>query len=435
MEPSSPFYEEAVRLELEDELVDAMVTITEDGSISVDLDQPVPLSDEPEGVYEEPHLLKEYDEIEGETLDGADVTLNNIIVTFEGSTSPPHLKLNSVTSVSDVLIDGSDNDPFVDQEVTVTVDVTNFKPFIPFMRNAQEYPLISRDVWEAVGVPVDNLSQRVNIIKSQNTPLRTAKINILLDGVNGPPSRQLNFAWERVTKLLELSSFVQGTGHGPIRMTITEVDGNDTGYKYTKLQPVATDIGSAFKSENLVWGDLSRFLDEAYDDYVKSYRDDYRLHKVIRYYLDSINTTRTIDGRFATLINGVELLAQRYSDLGPQHPETEDKIKYVVDQLDVGTEDLAKHSGSFPEKHLPENKSGSSNGWSHEYFYFRARQYLMHGENLSVFEDQFEVLANDYFATLALIQRLIRNQLIDSANLGNYTKLEEIEPTEFSEYD
>lgn len=434
MEPSSAVYEEAVRLELEDELVDAMVTMTEDGSISVDLDKPVSFSDEPEGVHEQPYLLKEYDEIEGETLDGADVTLNNLIVTFEESTSPPHLKLNSVTSVSDVLIDGSNNDAFVEQEITVTIDVTNFKPFIPFMGNVQEYPLISRGDWEAIGVPLDDLNQRVNEIKSQNTPLRTAKIKMVLDGVNGPPSRQLNYAWDRVTKILELSSFVQGVGHGPIRMSITEVEGNEPNYKYTKLQPVASDIGSAFKSENLVWGDLSRFLDGAYDDYADSDRDDYRLHKVIRYYLDSINNTRTIDGRFATLCNGIELLAQRYSDLGPQHSETEDKIKHAVNQLAVDTEDLARHSGSFPEKHLPENSSGSSDGWSHEYFYFRARQYLMHGENLSVFEDQFERLANDYFATLTLLQRLIRNQLIDQANLGNYTKLEEIEPTEFSKY-
>ncbi|MCO8268832.1 hypothetical protein NKF06_20205, partial [Haloferax sp. AB510] len=156
-------------------------------------------------------------------------------------------------------------------------------------------------------------------------------------------------------------------------------------------------IGGAFKTERLVWGnEFLQYLDVAYNNYNSHVQDELRLRHVLGYYWDALNSTRPVEGRYLSVCSAIELLAKRYSDLYNQQSRTRDRIEYLVNELQVETDDLADFAGT------------SDRAASSTYFYSFSRQYVVHGDNNPTWSE----LRDDFEAALTLLQRIIRNQLV-----------------------
>lgn len=91
----------------------------------------------------------------------------------------------------------------------------------------------------------------------------------------------------------------------------------------------------------------------------------------------------------------------------------------LVNKLDVETEDLA-------EEVVPD----TSKLTIPEYFWRRARNYVVHGDP----EIGWDELMNSYEATLVLLKRIIRNQLLGPEN-GSFERFYSMSPRPRIEFD
>lgn len=449
-----------VILEFDGARVDATLALTEGGTIDVSLNNHIPYSTVPNNTYEK---------IEGTTSSGDDVALNNVIVATShqpGNSSNPH-SISSVTYVNEAVIDGIGGTPFVNQPVKIQFDVLCLSAHYPHFDNATniDIPLLNRSDWEATGRHLSQFEERLDFINYRRRPIRTLKLTIKQEDQNGPPKVQLKRALERLTNVIELSSFALGVGSAPVRATITQTEGGSESI-YQKIYNNSCDIGGAY-SHVLTSGDLPRFIDEAYDWYADAGRDDYKLNSVIRFYLDSLNPTRTVHGRLSTVFNGIELLAKRHADMGPDYRSTQRRIQYMVHELGIDVSDLACHSMVFPDDKiridgpeensleiktiewlLPKLRSFRATNFiadkvedrtidrdpQYEYFYSKTRQHIVHGDNHSTFDGEVRKLAAEYHATIVMYQRLIRNRLIGKNNASKFEKMSDLEPREFTPF-
>ena len=447
---SEPVVNESVDIKLFNSSVSADVYLTESGSIHVDL--PTRIEVDPEQEAEDflgVENIKKYN-FSGTNSSNTQIYLQDALI-------HPGMDIGSVTKYfvnnitpREIIIDSSNGTAFVDKEITIQIDMMSFLPSNPQIDHLEDQPLLEYGDWSIYGYSMDDREDRVDLIKEYKRHLRTATIEIQQQ-INGPASRQVKKALDKLEPIGELVSFPQGVEPIPIRAQITKIDDQKYNERYEHwFSYYSGNIGHAFLGQNLSWGDLQDYLSESYEDYVDK-RDSYRLNMILSWYLDSINTTRTVDARLASICSGIELFAKRYSDHGPEYTKTRDRIGYLVDTLDVETEDLAEFSGTYnssqldttDNKRLQERSGGivkyryvrrlldvinkyldeGNPEYTHEYFYSYSRQYVVHGDNLKITDDE---LYRDHEAAHVLFQRLLRNQLLDNSNLDNYQNLKNL---------
>lgn len=405
---SQPIISEPVNIELFDATTPADICLTESGSIDVEFPEHVEVNPGEE--------VEDFMGTEGmKTYDFEGTYDSNTSIEFRNVLIHPSMKLGSgkrfIKDIHprEIILDSSSGTTIVNEEVTVQIDMMCFLPSNPQSDYVEDEPLLEHDIWTIYGHSLEDREDRIDLIKKYKRHLRTATVEIQQQ-INGPPSRQVEKALDKLNPLRELISFIQGVEPTPIRAQITDVDGETYSEKYEHwFSYYSKSIGNAFLGANFIWGDLRDYLDESYEDYIDK-RDPYHLNMVISWYLDSINTTRTLDTRMASICSGIELFAKRYSDHGPRYTKTRDRVGYLVNTLRIETKDLAKFSGTYD----------SSKRYNHEYFYSYSRQYVIHGDNLKITSDE---LYKDHEATLTLFQRLLRNQFLDSDNLDNHFRL------------
>ncbi|MDG5761904.1 hypothetical protein QA600_21520 [Natronococcus sp. A-GB1] len=412
---------EVVNIDVFDTTAEAEVKLTEGGSITVEFDGKVEVL-APQGFE---------DRISGEevgrqrTFTGR--TESGAVVEFADAIDSPSIKFGSggfryfINGIrpSTVFFDSSDEEALVEEKVTIEIDLLSFGPSNPFIEGIEERPLLERDEFSMSISTLQDMKDRIEHIKESRSPLRTGSIQVTQQ-VNGPPERQIEAALETSLDVLELLSFTQGVFPSPIRAEVVRVGDEEPKFTAKKWVPIYRKImGHGFVGGRIVWGqDTERFLDEAYDGYVEELREKYRIHMVLSWYLDALLGARSLDSKFASICSGIELLAKRHSDLGPEHAKTEERIIHLVDKLDVEVRDLAEFSESYEDSKLDDEE------YANEYFYNQTRQYVMHGDNLGTTVDE---LFRDYQASLRLFQRLIRNQLIGTDSLDEYSQLGELE--------
>lgn len=408
----NPLDTENIELQVLDSVVDAEAVLTEGGDIDIELVEDVEFT--PPEDYDSRMAGEEQGRqytFEGNSESGHSVEARNAIITpkIEGLSRYMVHGLRA----SEIIFDSSGGDAIVNKEVTVEIDMMNFAPRPPFVGDLENLVLLERDDFEATMSLPEDIEERIDLIKESKRSLYTGTVRVTQE-VNRDGILQIENALESLTDINELLSFLQGVYPSPIRGQIVSIDGHSPDFECKKWCPIYNDsIGHGFKGERIIWGgDASTFIEEAYDNYVTEKKEKYALNMVFSWYLDALLQNRSLDSRFASICCGIELLAKRHSDLGPQHSSTEDKIVHLVNELDVEVRDLAEFSDSYSDSKLDDD------GYSNEYFYNKTRQYVMHGDNLP---PDFDELYKDYLASLKLFQRLLRNQLVDSNSLGKYS--------------
>lgn len=450
VDASDVFYNKQATLDFNETSVGATIGAKEGGEPYVELDQEIPQSSEPNNLF---------GKIEGITSDGEDVLLKSVNAVTGFDSGSGH-KIRSIKSVREIEIDGIGGDAFVDEEVIINFDTLCFLPEYPIIHTANQFSIIQRGDWEAEGSYASDVEERVSYISARRHPIRTAQIQLKQEDQNGPPKVQLKKAQSRIDDILDLSSFLLGVGCSSFKAEIEK-----SGSKYIRIVGTHRNIGGAHTMNNLVWNDLRDLIDTAYDWYSNDSRPDYKLESVIGFYLDSINITRTVEGQLSTLYNGIELLAKRHSDYGPNYGSTPKRLEYIVDELDVKVSDLAKNSGVFPEDHTQNSLNRrvkekiielllhllrKNNRLSiiadpieerlirdepiPEYFYSKSRQYVVHGDNHSTFEGNYDLLFADLESTRVFIQRLLRNRIFGKVDVSKHRKLGEMEPNEYATF-
>ncbi|WP_152418715.1 MULTISPECIES: hypothetical protein [Halorubrum] len=421
MDASTPYFQETVNLDIYDKDVHAEVSLSEAGNIDVEV-----INSPQFGVSSE--FSENIGAIGGTTLDGDGVEFSNVIVSLGLQSSrnkASHRYISSLSPPSEIEIDGSGGYvSYEGEEVSVQFDVLGFKPFIP--HNAvDEIELINRDSWQVTASSVNEIDERIDFIKSHKTLLRTAEVVVTLD-IPGCISHQVDQAREKLSDVLSLAGFVQGMGPNFVRGEVISINGEppdtvDNGIRFTKMWSTQGDIGGAFKSERLVWGnEFPQYLDVAYDNYDSYVQDELQLRHVLGYYWDALNSTRPVEGRYLSVCSAIELLAKRYSDLFKQQSRTQDRIEYLVDELEVETDDLTDFAGT------------SDRAVSSTYFYSYSRQYVVHGDNNLTWSE----LRDDFEAALTLLQRIIRNQLVGPVEEeSGFNELVDISPKGVVEFE
>ena len=421
MDASTIYFQEEIDIEIGGKEVRIEISATEAGNIETEV------IDSPQ--YSVSFEFSEnIENLTGTTINGDEVELKNVIAAIglqvdnsEGS----YQFVSDVPAVSEVKIDGTDGYvSYEGEQVSVKFDILGLKHFIP--HNAVDsITLIERDGWRAEASPVDNLDERIEYIKSHKILVRTAEVVITIDEP-GCISHQLSQSREKLEDLLTLSGFVQGVGPSFVRAELVSISDEsvedvNNGLRYTQLWSTQGDIGGAFNTNRLVWGnEFTRYLDTAYDNYDYHVKEEIRFRYALGYYWDALNSTRPVEGRYLSVCSAIELLAKRYSDLYKQQSGTQDKIEFLIDELGIETEDLADFAGT------------SDRAVSSKYFYSYSRQYVVHGDN----NPRWDELRDDFEAALRLLQRILRNQLVGSLEDGSeYNELTEITPNEFVEFE
>jgi hypothetical protein len=415
-----------VRVNIDGEQARVRVSATENGDIHAELFDQIDISPMKEKPPDDltPNLMES--ELSGITTENDKVKFNNTIISTKdviGGGDEHQQFLNEIHSVQQITIDGTDGYVSRDESVTISFDVSCFKPFKP-VSVSNDVELIQKGAWKAVASPIDDIGERIEVIKQYKVPVRTAEIRIT-QKTPGTIDHQVEKARGKLENILELCSFVQGTGPTFFRASLDEIGGEPVesasdNLRFLRLYNTSGSIGGAFKQGELVWGrSLTNYLDESYDNYSLDTRDNLRLRNVLGYYTDSMNSTVAIQGRFLCVCSAIELLARRYSDLYEHNSGTRERIEYMVNKLDVETEDLRSFAGT------------SEKSKSQDYFYKHSRNYLTHGDGKPNKND----LLRDFSAASVLLQRIIRNQLVGTVDADEYPRLGELTPIKYTNYD
>lgn len=295
---------------------------------------------------------------------------------------------------------------------------------MPDIPDEIEYPYIDTGDAAVSGVPLTDTNDRSDYISDTGRPLRTAKIMIRHQGI-GDIEHRFNRSENYLLKILELTQLVQEVRPLHVRGRLVSVDGNapndsDLHYEYLRSGgPVDVDGRFTQFPSKVLWGNFSEYLEEAYGNYTDRVRDDFRLRQVLGYYVDARAPDRPVEGKMLSVCAAIEMFALWHArEDGVASGDTAVKIENLVKKLGVDTVDLA-------EDVVPDVDDLSTP----EYFWRRERNYVVHGDpDLSSAE-----VVDPFRATLVLLKRLIRNQLLGPSNSG-FEKFYQMEPPSSIEY-
>lgn len=435
VEPENPIVEETFDLSLgrEDDPSPGKISLNEQGGLSIQFEEGVV----PQEDISEKVMTEEWSSISGSDEHGREVEVSNAIMSRVTNFSLSELTANSVT-----IRKGEERNCEEGEEITIDFDVTLFKTGFPpiddiddetrrhLAESGREVPdkleveYLSRDERTIYGVPFADTRDRIDFIKDRGIPVRTGKIRVKQD-IPGTIDHQVDMAKGVVRKLLEVSQLVQETSPRIIRAKAVGLNGSPLGKSdihYEELYSGSTaGIGarfSPFPDKNL-WGNFSAYLDNAHQGYTDRVREDLHLQSVLSYYVDARMQGRTIEGSLLSTCSAIELLSLWHTREDEKSGKTGEKIQHTVNKLGVETDDLIKASAADPaELDKP------------EYFWKKSRNHVTHGDPNRTPSQLWQ----DSEATLILLKRLIRNQLLEDMS-SEFEKLYNMSPRERISFD
>lgn len=161
------------------------------------------------------------------------------------------------------------------------------------------------------------------------------------------------------------------------------------------------------------------FFNDGYQTYLNEF-DEETFNRSISWYIDALIHGRAVDARMASLAAGIEQLAQGHSARDGESGQTANKIKNLINNLEVEFEDLAKFAGSFPDEAV----DGSDPNRTPEYFYSNSRNFVLHGDP----KISSQELILDYEATLWLFRRILVRQFVNKENHEDLDKMRDLSP-------
>lgn len=379
-------------------------------------------------------------DLHGKTPNGIPVTITEA-VTESDYTDSPNGQLTRIRPAT-VTFDSTPGAPFVEESVTITFDMLNFRAPKTFHPQPDDTPLLTRDDLLFHSSRLPDIDDRLDKIREYRQPLRTATITVT-QSVNGPADVQLDHASRSLEPIAWLFAFVQGVFPAPIRARITAVDGECVPWTYERwLTTWRDDIGHAFTGARIDWAnDVRVFLDDAYNRFTDR-ADQYRYRRCISWYLDAL-LDRMVEGRVASIAAGIEVLAERHAaytdepiggDREPRNTDPDEdagecdksddtkgktaaRIQHLVQELGVDVDDLVAFSESFEENPAAVN----------EYFYATTRNFVLHNARDT---HPFDAVFTDYEAALTLFRRLLFEELTGGVEHDRYTSLSDLSPTD-----
>lgn len=317
-------------------------------------------------------------------------------------------------------IDSHDNEPIIDSSVTVEIDLLNAKCLPRPRSEPRGLPILERDSWHVNIEPVNGHWNRIDLIQERKQPLRTSKL-IVEQHDDWPPRIQLQRALERIEPVLWLFAVAQGVLPAPIRASITAIDGKSPPWRCESwITDHRQSVGCAHTGHpSPDWSEARILFNDGYETYLNEL-DEETFNRTVSWYIDALIYGRTVDARMASLASGIEQLAESHRARDKESGVTADKIKNLIDKLEVEFKDLAEFSGTFPECAL----DGSYPDKKPEYFYSKSRNFVLHGDE----KVDSQELVLDYEATLWLFRRILVRQFITDKNHEDLDRLSDLSP-------
>lgn len=425
MEPSRDFVDNHATVfsrqgEIQVDGIDIPVDIwsTEGGQLNMETDR---LS--PEGVS-----TQIYPEVIGTTERGEMIVVTDLFV-FADELLSLNPSIVEICSSEDRVVEG--------EEVSLRADVFGFQhqPRTQFSDSGDRVDLIERTDWRAgsgntadwsISVsPLPDYPTRVNSIQNYQNLVRTVQFDVSISGIYGGLDRVATVTDGLLSEITWLSSYIQGTLPSHSKIEIREDNTNPEDQpNYVRLRTLHGNVGGCCKSGNLLFmvkQELPVFLDRAYDTFQEK-QDSLELRKILGFYADSLDPKRPIDVKFTNLCIAAEMLADRYleEDLGA----TADMISGLVNGVGVEYQDLIPDNGSLKTQYGDDIYGRDE--FTPEYFWCRARNHVIHGGS-SVTTTE---ISRDYNALLVLLQRLLRDILLEG-NTANLHGMTNLEPNDF----
>ena len=397
------------------------IVLTEGGGLGVNFDQ---------GTVRQLETGKAWSELRGTDTENREVILDHAI-----TSRIQNSWLTEVDTTSAVIATDEEEAPGPDCTVVIDFDLLCFQPYIPPINQVdrdtrqvveqglemdvpeKEFLYVETDEAEIYGVPFVDTANRVDYVKEEGQRLRTGKIRVKQEK-NGSIRHHVDSVEDDMQRILELSQLVQETTPRFVRAKVVSIDGNpieEVEPYYEKLYSGETaDVGGRFAPfpKKILWGDFPDYLRQAWDAYTPRVRNELRLRQVLGYYVDARDPDRAVQAKLLSTCSAIELFALWHAREDETSESTGEKIQHTIDKLDVETEDLANQVVDDPsELDIP------------EYFWKRERNHVVHGApNASNTE-----LITAQEATLVLLKRLLRNQLLGAEN-DSFEKFYSMQP-------
>jgi hypothetical protein len=417
IEYSDTFIELPCELELgnDDDPATGKILLTEGGELSIQFEK---------GTVRHSNLRQSWKEINGYDNRGRSISVNRATATGA--------KNHSLTKISPLSATISQNIDFPagkDVEVAIEFDILCFLPQIPPQNQIdsttkkslqklaekesksvdvsdKKINYIKNDHFDAYGIPLTDTTDRRDAIKHHEKPIRTAKIRIE-QNIDGDLAHQAGIAEEIVIKISELSQLVQEVTPRHIRMKVVSIDDTpieelDTYFEVLHSGRTA-NVGAGFSQypKKVLWGDFHDYINQSYDNYTNRVREELRLQQVLGYYIDARDPDRAVEGKMLSVCSAIELFALWHAREDGISEKTASKIENLINKLGVETTDLAKQV-------VPDLNDLDTP----EYFWRRERNYVVHGDPDVSTQD----VIDSFEATLVLLKRIIRNQLLGQEN-------------------
>jgi hypothetical protein len=417
--PEDTFFETACELDLhrDDDSANGLITLSEEGELAIQFEE-----GEVEPFTDFHHS---WSMIEGRDQEGRHVRVE------KATAQQRNFSLVEIRPTSICIYQNEDYAPSPDDEIVIDFDILCFLPQIPPRNQVDtttrdtieklsddedrpmpdipeefEVPYVKEGDYEAYGVPLTDTTDRRDYIRDTGRKARTAKIRIK-QHTHGDITHRVDKATEVVNKILELSQLVQEVTPQFVRGKVVSINdssvANSDIYYELLRSGGGANVGAGFSQypDKVLWGNFHEYINKAYENYTHKVRDRLRLRQVLGYYVDARNPNRPVEGKMLSVCSAIELLALWHAREDGVSEKTGEKIKHLVEKLDVETKDLALESvPDTGDLDIP------------EYFWKRERNYVSHGDpNVETSQ-----LIDAYGATIVLLKRIIRNQLLGTEN-------------------
>lgn len=418
-EPSDTFVELPCELNLEedDDPATGKILLTEGGELSIQFEKGT--------VRPHSNLSQSWKEIDGRDNRDRAISVDRAVATQAKNSSLTKISPTSATISQNIELGAGE-----DTEVAIEFDMLCFLQQIPprnqidsttkrnFQKLAEQEDksidipdkiktkYIETDNFEAYGIPLTDTTDRRDVIKNRERPIRTAKIRIE-QNIGGDLAHQVNVAEQTVLKISELSQLVQEVTPRHIRSKVVSIDNtpiDELSACFEVLDSGGTaNVGAGFSQypKKVLWADFHDYINQSYDNYTYHVREELRLRQVLGYYIDARDQDRAVEGKMLSVCSAIELLALWHAREDGTSEKTAPKVKNLIDTLGIETEDLAKEV-------VPD----LSDLDTPEYFWRRERNYVVHGDPDVPTQD----VINAFEPTLLLLKRAIRNQLLGQEN-------------------
>lgn len=424
MEPSQDFvdnhaivFQRQAEIEVEDETLSVEISLSEGGQLNLETSRP--------GLDTEGLETGIYPEVTGTTEQGEQVIITDLFC-FADELLSLNPSVIEICSSGDRVVEG--------EEITLTADILGFqyKGTPRFSDPDDHVNLIERTDWRAgsgnaadwnISVrPLPDYTTRVNSIQNYQNLVRTVQFEVSISGLYGGLDRIGTVSEGLLNEVTWLSSYVQGTLPSHSKLEIREDKSNQP--DYVRIRSLHGNVGGCCKSGNfllMVGQELPLFLDRAYEKF-REQQESLELRKVLGFYVDSLDPNRPVDVKLANLCIATEMLADRYleEDPGP----TADMISGLVNGVGVKYQDLIPENGSLKTQYGDDIYGRDD--ITPEYFWCPARNHVIHGGS-SVTTSE---ISRDYNALLRLLQRLLREMLLEDET-GSLRGMTDLEPNEF----